>query len=514
MKMRNVWMFLAALMGVLTWTSCEDDDDPAPAVGITAIAVTPAGSPVSYNASINGVAATVDVPWDVAEAALVAATVEATPTLGSVVYYNDAPLTVDVTVNLTAPVTLVAKGADGTSKAYTVTVNRTEGDGGAMVKKSSNFVGFPAGLIDYDVAYFNNKFYAITTSVTGTGTEEDPAVEHYDLFSSADGVNWTKIEYKTSIEGVNLPEGQDAFAVGGEGATLAVHNGRLYVLGGARVQGNDIYGNAPEIMDWGFGPLVSIDNWRSFSTADGETFKCDTVGISVTRAGEKASSSSLLAANLNAVSFKGKMYIQGGYMAGFGQWQMGRRYAATEDGTAWELIAPTATADSLTADVNMRAGNAFFEFQGKLWCLGGYKNFLDVAQMVNTIWSSEDGVAWTQEAEFPVDAEGAQVAGLTNIYNMEVLATDEAVYLFGGVTNTAEAGNVVSNKVFKSTNCLTWEEVEVPADFTARRHIMGVAQGNSAWLFGGISDPSTDLYGYPLKAPFTPVNETWVMLMN
>lgn len=143
-----------------------------------------------------------------------------------------------------------------------------------------------------------------------------------------------------------------------------------------------------------------------------------------------------------------------------------------------------------------------------------YSFSLDVNMMRNTIWSSEDGLTWKQEAEFPVDAEGNQVEGLTGIYDMTVVPADGVVYLFGGATLT-EAGGGISNKIYKSTDCLVWEEVaDVPAAFTARRHVVGLAQGNSAWLFGGISDVTTDMYGYPLAEPFTPVTETWVKLMN
>lgn len=512
MKMRNVWMFLAVLMGALTWTSCSEDDDPAPAVGITAITVTPAGSAVSFNATINGTAAVVDVTWDVADAAMAAATVTATPAYGTVVYYNDQPVGDGVVVDFSGPVTLVAKGGDGTTVPYTVSINRVEA-GEDMVIKSSSFQGFPTGLYDYDVTYFKNKFYAITTSTTGEGSEENPVVEHYDLYSSEDGVNWTKVEYRTSTAGVELPEGQDGYVVGGEGAKLVVHNDRMYVLGGARLLGNDIYGNASEADNWGWGPLASIRSWRSFSTADGETFECDTVGVSVTRAGEPATSYLLTAAHLNAVSFNGKMYIQGGYYPSFGMWQGARRYAATENGTSWEVITPTTT-NEVEVDVQNRISNAFFTFKGKLWCMGGYRNWPSADYMYNSIWSSEDGVAWTQVTEYPKDADGNQVEGLTGIYDMTVVATDDVVYVFGGTLYTAE-GNVTSNKIYRSTDCVTWEEVtDVPENFTARRHVKAVAQGSSAWLFGGIADPSNDMYANPLAEPFTPVNETWVKLMN
>lgn len=520
MKMRNVWMFLAVLMGALTWTSCSEED-PAPVVGITAISVTPEGSAVSYNATITGTTAVVEVAGETTDEALANATVSAVATLGSAVYYNDEPVGAGVTADFTGAVTLVAKGADGKSVAYTVNVERVFGNVG-MAIKSSRFNGFPANVIDYDMTFFKGKFYAIVSSTTeevkGEGEEAvNVTVEHYDLFTSTDGVNWVKVDYNVSTEGITLPEGQDGYVVGGEGARLVVHNDRLYVMGGARHHGEDIYGNPLEGDDWGFGPMLMINEWRTYSTGDGVNFVWDSANLTAVKDGEDMTASAswfMPAAHVNAVSFNGKIFVQGGLNASYGQWQMGRRYFTTTNGVDYELVTIVGVEEGVTPDVNMRAQNAFFEFQGKLWCLGGYKNWLDPAQMVNTIWSSEDGIAWKQEAEFPVDAEGNQVVGLTGIYDMSVVATDEVVYIFGGAINTAE-GNVVSNKIYKSTDCLTWEEVaDVPAAFTGRHHIKSVAQGNEAWLFGGISTPSGDLYGFPLAEPFTPVTETWVKKLD
>ena len=212
MKMRNVWMFLAVLMGALTWTSCSEED-PAPVVGITAISVTPEGSSVSYNATITGTTAVVEVAGETTDEALANATVSAVATLGSAVYFNDEPVGAGVTADFTAPVTLVAKGADGKSVAYTVNVERVFGNVG-MTIKSSRFNGFPANVIDYNMTYFKGKFYAFVTSTTeelqGEGEEaETVKIEHYDLFSSVDGVNWVKVDYNVSTEGVTLPEGQE-----------------------------------------------------------------------------------------------------------------------------------------------------------------------------------------------------------------------------------------------------------------------------------------------------------------
>lgn len=498
------WMYLAALVAAFTWTSCEPDDS-TPAVGITEIKVTPEGSAVSYTAAIEATNAVVSVSWDITDAQLAAATLEATPTMGSEVFYNEQAVGAGIVVDLTSPVTLVAKGAGSKTVAYTVTATRATAEDGDMLVKSSKFVGFPEGLIDYDVTFFNNKFYAITTSVSGEGTEEDPMIEDYKLYSSSDAINWSEVKYNASTEGVDLPEGQDGYVIGGEGARLAVHNGRMYVLGGARTKGEDIYGNPAEVDDWGFMVMTYIDHWRSFSTTDGVNFSCDTIGAVYTRDEIVRSIDDVAAAHVNVVSFGDKMFMQGGYYPSFGMWQGTRRYLSSVDGKNWDNVTPVSTNEENTVDVHMRMGNAFFVYDNKMWCLGGYKNFVDASMMVNSVWSSEDGVNWTME----VDA----VQGFSNIFDAEVLATEEAVYLFGGNICNAD-GNSVSNKVYRSTDCINWEEVETPETFTARRHIAGVAQGNSAWLFGGIVSPCGDTYGYPVSDTDDFTTETWVKLMK
>ena len=509
MKAKFSWMYLAALVAAFTWTSC-DEEDTAPAVGITEIKVTPEGSAVSYTAAIEATNAVVAVSWDITDAQLAGATIEATPTLGSEVFYNEQPVGAGIVADLTSPATLTAKGANGTTVAYTVTVTRSAAEDGDMLVKSSKFMGFPEGLVDYDVTYFNNKFYAITTSVSGAGTEDDPIVENYQLFSSSDAINWSEVAYKTSTEGVTLPEGQEAYAVGGEGARLAVHNGRMYVLGGARTKAADIYGNPAE-QNWG---MATISAWRSFSTADGVTFECDTVASTYTyvhysgetRVIATSDAASLLgSAHLNAVSFNGKLFIQGGYSPMYGMWQGVRCYEASEDGKNWEAIDAVGTGEDASTDVHLRLGNALFVYNNKMWCLGGFTNFISATNMKNSVWSSEDGVNWTMEVD--------TVKGFSNIVEPKVLATEEAVYLFGGMFADGTT-STVSNKIYRSTDCINWEEVETPETFTARRHIAGVAQGNSAWLFGGITTPAAGYYATPVSDTDEFTTDTWVKLMK
>lgn len=199
MKKSFIWM-LAALAGV-TMVSCSSDDDgpsAGPTVGITAVQVTPSGSAKSYACVIKQDAMTIEntndsVDWDVIDASLSKTKVIATATLGAKVYYNDVEVgTQGIEVNASSPVTLVAKDNNGNSKSYTLKVVKAKVASGAdMIKKASTFTNFPSGLIDYDMTFFNGKFYAITTSLSGSG---EVKTENYQLFSSEDGLNWTEVD--------------------------------------------------------------------------------------------------------------------------------------------------------------------------------------------------------------------------------------------------------------------------------------------------------------------------------
>lgn len=340
---KNTLLTTALLAVSALFVSCSSDDDAQQSViGITKVEVTPSGSEKAYSCTASQTTLTIEnstdsVDWDVADAALSCAKITVSATLGTTVYYGDQPVTADgVEVDVTSPVTLTAKDNVGNAKAYTLKVVKAKTAGSDdMVKKASSFNGFPTGLVDFDVTVFKGKFYAITTSLSGTG---ESAVENYQLFNSEDGLHWNEVAYKTDLTGVNLPDGQDGYVIGGEGARLAVFKDRMYVLGGARTLGADKYGNPAEIEDGWSGPTKTIKAWRSFSTADGETFKCDTVGMKVIRDGaEVPASSALSGIAFNVATQGGKMFIKGGFNFAFGMAQGARLSVSTSDGVNYEV---------------------------------------------------------------------------------------------------------------------------------------------------------------------------------
>ena len=504
MKKFQTMIMLALAAGA--FVSCSDsDDDKTPVVGITSVSVTPAGSAKAYTCVIDQNTLKIEntndsVEWDVMDANLKQAAILATGTLGTDVYIGTERVNTMTGIDVTSAVSLTVKDEKGNSKTYTLNVVKAKTANGAdMVNKSSAFQGFPTGLLDYDMCVFNGKIYAITTSLNGE-------TENYQLFSSEDGIKWNEIDYKTDRAGVSLPEGQKGYVIGGEGARLAVFNGRMYVVGGARTFGADKYGNPADVSDGWNGPAKDIPTLQLFSTADGETFRCDSVGATVKdEKGNIVPFSYMNGTNYNVTVKDGKMYVKGGFYYGFGMLQGKRLYASTTDGKNWEFITPTS--DDEDCDVARRLADEFFTFNGKMWCLTGFTNFIGAENFLRTgVYSSTDGTTWKKEGE---------LTGMPALYHAKAIVCDNVVYMVGGET-VGEDGKtpVVSSKIYRSTDCVNWTEVEVPGTFLARRNAAGVAFGNVAWIFGGINTPTTGNYGAPLGDTDTPLTDSWLKLIK
>lgn len=512
MKTKSLLMCLMAVLSLGFWSCSDDDENGGAAVGITSVTVKPEGSAKEYRCTPNQSTGIIEntsdrVDWDVTDASLTRTMVKVTATLNTVVYYNDQVIGADgLEIDVKNSVTLTAKDNSGNTKVYTLNVVRaTTASGETMVLKSSSFQGLPSNLLSFDMAYFKDKFYAITTSVTGA---DENKVENYQLFSSVDGLNWTEVAYQADVTGVNFADGQvNDYVIGGEGARLAVFNDRMYVLGGARTQAPDKFGNAAE-NSWG---MAVISYWRSFSTEDGLTFKVDTVGMTYQKAnGDMVSYQQLTNTNMNTVVFDGKLFMKSGYNITFGMGQNAQVYAYTSDGKAWNQITPVASDGTTSVDVARRLGDAFFAFKGKLWCVGGFTNYLSSSSnnTCGTVYSSEDGVTWKLESDTVSNV-------LKNLYGMKVVANDEVAYMFGGerLVGDGTFTREISNDIFRSTDGITWEKVEVPQNYVGRRLPSVLLQGNSAWIFGGIKSLTTDNYAFP-SATDELATDTWVKLMN
>ncbi len=515
--MNKSLLLAAAALGVFSACSENIDTTPPPAVGVINVSVIPDGSAISYDNFVIGdtiVNTNDSVRYNVTPEALQNALVKVKPTLFGEAYYNNERILEDgVLMDVTQPVRLEARSGGLVTRYVLKVVQHQIQTIPPMEKLASRFAGFPDPklMIDYDVAYFKDKFYATVTSYK-PGTENGATVAdrriNYELYTSEDGLTWEQVVYKTNTDGVRLPRGQKEYVVGGEGASLVVFNDRLYVLGGARTKGKDRFGNSPELQY----EMPTVKNWRAFSTPDGETFYCDTVGKSLNMMDNELPSTAInQLMNIFGtvpVAFKDKLYMFSAQKILYGgTYQPGTYIYHSEDGKRW--IAPTPITLSDGVAVASIADAAYFVFKDKMWCVGGFMNYAESGRFPNSIYSTEDGVNWTLEGTLPVELLG-------NVYGLRAVATENVVYLFGGQKYPMYEGEVVGfapNQVLRSTDAINWEVVETPENFTPVRCGKVVGVGDKAWLFGGVSSIATDKYPYPTSAD-TRSTEIWTQSLK
>lgn len=462
---KHSFLGLAGLLCLSAFTACSDDD-PTPLVAIKEVRITPADNAVSVACTGTAYSLQLDnkndsVGYDVPVETLKQASMQVTTTVGVGIeaYYQGQLVGDKVTVDATQPIQLEVRGY-GQTRSYTVNVYQAHVAGEEPALKSSDMrqMGVNPKAFDFDVTLFNDKFYAVTSS------KKEDGVISYQLYASDNGIKWNEVNY-TCTNAENQPS-----AIGGRGARLAVLGNRMYVLGGGRFDGPDEFGNDAE-LSWG---SATVANWRSFSTADGVTFKADIAAAEKKHPDPTCYSTVAVLAD--------KIYYQGGFSGqAFGQWQCGNQFLSSGDGKTYE---------ELNSNIGLQSRHqaSYFELNGKLWILGGYNSFISESQFKSDVHSSVDGVNWTKEAE---TTEIGKIAGA------KVVKSDENVlYAFGGEC-FVDGKQVISDKVYRSTDGIHWEAVKVAALYVPRRSPKVVVKGNIAYIFGGYSDISDGFYGYP-----------------
>jgi N-acetylneuraminic acid mutarotase len=139
--------------------------------------------------------------------------------------------------------------------------------------------------------------------------------------------------------------------------------------------------------------------------------------------------------------------------------------ASTVDGNVW-------TESPGIASISTRYGAAFAVFNNRLWLMGGTQlvspgnvNYL------NDVWSTADGVTWTQSPEPPFFGRA----------NAQLFALNGRMFLLGG-----EGINVTGSDVWSTDDGISWRQDWVTAPFGVRRqHQVAVFNGR-AWLLGGL----------------------------
>ncbi len=500
-------LLLLAVVVVGVLSACSDEEYH-PAVGVTAGEVTPQGSFISYRLVASGVemdnrADSVD--FDVTDEQLRHARLRVTPTIFGRAYYEGEEIGSEgVEVDATQPVSVIVE-ANGRRATYTVRVVRAKQPGAHdALRRITSELSFSKGLLDYDVVLFNDRFYAMVTSL-----DEEADVEHYRLYVSDDALNWEEVEYKTPF---NL-------VMGGEGCRLGVQSGRLVVIGGYRSRAKDRNGIPAETGTGMYEGRPAVGAYRAYASEDGVNFTSLVTSTAVYKSFGMEFPITTSAVNALAgitqvfgtvATLGDKLFLRGGYNFAFGIAQsVTTGVVVTEDGENWESLTPV---DVGGTQINLfpRLGAAFFTFRDRLWIIGGF-TLLQDGYMSRAIYSSDDGITWVNEGELPDD--------IPSTYHWTGMASDHVAYLMGGETlaNESEEDDAVTRKlsplVLRSTDGVNWERVDVPTSYTGSRMPRLVVKGDDLYYFGTYKTISTGNYAFP-TADDQIVSEVWTKFMK
>lgn len=253
----------------------------------------------------------------------------------------------------------------------------------------------------------------------------DDGGDQNDIWSSIDGVNWT-------LEVPSAPWEPR------HGHSSAVFDNRLWVMGG----NGSIYGTRNDV--WSSPDGV---NWTLHTTSAAWPVR-------------KWHRTEIL---------NNRLWLMGGYGGVYHDdiW-------SSADGVNW-------TQELGVAPWGNRSHYAAATFNNKLWIFGGYMGY-PVAQPVNDVWSSPDGVNWVQEAA------AASWAGRSS---HQAQVHDNRLWILGGhLENKA-----LRNESWWSADGISWST----GHWSPRNLHASVVFNNRIWVLGGLAT------GYP----YVYYNDVW-----
>ena len=369
---------------MLLAASCQEKE---PSYGLTSVSlVTTAGQ--SYDFAIDQTALTVTntsdpIPTLTQDVELKTATLKVASTLETTISVNGTAVTSgEATVDATGAITITVQYSEKWMKTYTVTVVKAEVSSdlskGVKVTGDIRAGGIPSDVTGYDVVYMNGRFYMYASEYDGTNAK-------YTVFSSTNCTQWTST---------------GASSVGAVGSRAVVLGSKSYLMGGCRYWGKDEDGKDPELSGSGWG-LNCLDTvLRSYSTADFASFANNTANqtFATTDGTAPVFPKRFVKSNSShynmVTTFNDKIYWKGGLSFSFGMLQFSENHMlSSADGISWTEITPAESASNVTRLP------AFYSFKGKLWMVGGFKSFISAANLLNTIKSTTDATTWTTETD-------------------------------------------------------------------------------------------------------------------
>lgn len=252
-----------------------------------------------------------------------------------------------------------------------------------------------------------------------------------DVWSSADGRNWTLVQEQAPWKHSDLP------------MTLTFKD-RMWLMGGwynGRLEGHG----------------ASNEVW---SSTDGSEWKLET---------KAAGWSPRIAAG--AVVFQNKMWILGGtqnYYFG-DDCDLKSDVWSSEDGKTWKLE----TAD---AGWSPRAYHAAVVHDGRIWVLGG-GNYVPNYVARNDVWSSKDGVHWEKMTD--------NAPWHPRLWFSAVVYRDR-IWVLGGWSNNPSRN---WGDVWTSADGVHWDKLEAANSWKERHEHSAFVFQDKVWVAGGHAKP-------------------------
>lgn len=136
------------------------------------------------------------------------------------------------------------------------------------------------------------------------------------------------------------------------------------------------------------------------------------------------------------------------------------------------------------AAFSLRSNHTILEFKGKMWVIGGQDGTSasnDISlRYLNDLWSSSDGINWTEEVPntHPNSFIG-RIAHTSVVFN-------DKIWVIGGQRFNAEIFDAeILNDIWSSSDGINWKKEVDNAPFSKRYEHTSVVFKNKIWVIGG-----------------------------
>jgi hypothetical protein len=329
---------------------------------------------------------------------------------------------------------------------------------------------------------YNNQLWFIAGRVHYPLNQPDIGGATNDVYNSADGgVTWTQVTanaaFSPRYEHSSFVANGKLWVLGGQGATAGTpgppSNDAWSTTDGLTWTQENVSNLAggylmPVVQETGkvtlFGGLQGAFANNVWQTTDGLSWS------------ELSTDAPFSPRLTTGTEFNGQMWVIGGQGTRDSSGTNVRNDVwRSSDGLNWSPVTPAGSIFS------RRAGHAVVVFNNRLWVIGGGDNVAAAggpSVRLNDVWSSSDGVSWTQQTP-----AGGTIFSPRMFHAAVVYAGK--LWIIGGDVASGTPTDTYANDVWYTTDGTTWVNASANGAFPAREgHSVAVLNG-SMWLIGG-----------------------------